>query len=165
MKHVFSNRLLGPVVLSIWAGVVFRFSDVLQPGNDSLITQKEDLTIVPVIEFDKKPELLLNYGDPFALFGAQSPALAAALQSPAFPQKPVLPPPSSPDIVYLGGVKHAHSASLTGVISLNGHSRIIREGDTLNGLHIRKLAPGFVTLGADHQTITINRQLPSIVFP
>ncbi|MEZ4776126.1 MAG: hypothetical protein R3D00_23335 [Bacteroidia bacterium] len=165
MKHVFSNRLLGPVVLSIWAGVVFRFADGLQLNDGPVLTHEEDLTIVPVIEFGKNPELLLNYGDPFAGFDARKVSGITSLQPQLFPQKPVPPPPSIPDIAYLGGVSHNTEVSLTGVVAVSGRNRMIREGDTLKGFLISKLTPDFVRLGTGSQSMTIKKQNLLTIYP
>ncbi|MDX2247949.1 MAG: hypothetical protein SF052_14280 [Bacteroidia bacterium] len=165
MKQVFSNRLLGPVVIGIWAGVIFRFADNFSFNDETARASKEDLTIVPVIEFKDSLHLLLNYANPFQDFGERQLAdTALVLPAKSFPPQPILPPPSVPEISYFGGVSRNPNTAPTGVISISGQSFLVREGDSLQGLRVKKLTAESVVLASGTQTIWV-KQKPLSLYP
>ncbi|MEZ4824836.1 MAG: hypothetical protein R3C61_00865 [Bacteroidia bacterium] len=165
MKSLIHNRLLGPVVLGIWAGVAFRFVNGLMPHDEAPGSAKEDLTIVPVIEFRDDLCLLQNYPNPFAAFADKREKEHA--QPDTYPLSgPLLPPYSRPpEAAYLGKITASNHNSTTGVLHMAGKTVAVAEGDTLMGYHVVQIHPEYVLISKKGLSFRYNVNPATKVLP
>lgn len=141
MKNKKFTYLLGLLVLIVWGIVIYRIFDTVADGED-------DFTPVQNVKEEKNSNdysvpadtthLLLNYRDPFRLTRQPDTAVKPITQAAAV--KPLIPKPafSWNFVKYSGYTRSAGSKKLLAVMSINGQSAILQEGETVADVKLIK---------------------------
>lgn len=138
------NKILLPLVLIIWVGVILRFWDGCQMGDDlSTNTNNTQSLSLPDLQKDSDYSLVLNYRDPYLDSEFELKRKRPPVSTPSTPQLTRVeikkPPISLPTVVYQGGVQNNDVVNMTGLISLEGKLYQVQAGDSVMGLYISRL--------------------------
>ena len=139
MKNRFYNRIMGPAVLLIWAGIAWR---MFMPESSNDATEVPIHTRVASYDHSKQkaiPELQLEYRDPFLDKRMNRPQRPTKTPS-GISRKPsitLIKPLKKieyPTVKYLGGVQS--DGGITGLVSVNKIFQQVSLGDTVSGTRI-----------------------------
>ena len=170
MKNKKSLYFLAPVVLLVWALIFYQVSEGLQTGNPYYAGAAAAVANQATVATDSfEYTLLLNYPDPFlgrASAGATHKATATvtAVQASA---KPAITP-SLPATVqevslnlsrykYLGVVEHKGKKDKLALISIDGKSLMLREGDVAEELQLLKISKDSIQLKNGKQVFYVKQ--------
>lgn len=141
MKNKKFTYLLGLLVLIVWGIVIYRIFDTVAGSED-------DFTPVQNVKEEKNSNdysvpadtthLLLNYRDPFRL--TRQPDTAVKRIAQPGTARPSIPKPafSWNFVKYSGYTRSAGSKKLLAVMSINGQSAILQEGETVADVKLIK---------------------------
>ncbi|NQX52071.1 hypothetical protein HQN86_00445 [Pedobacter panaciterrae] len=136
--------ILGILVLGIWGLVLYQ---IFLSGGDSVdmdaIVQNDrpaDKTVLPKLYPDTF-KLLPEYPDPFTGERSKLPdtikRLTARQRIDAIPVTPF--PDPVKEMKYLGFVADSRGAHRVAIISCQGQDRMLKEGDTINKVKVKKI--------------------------
>ncbi|MFI5139794.1 MAG: hypothetical protein ACHQIM_18375 [Sphingobacteriales bacterium] len=143
MKNKKLTYFLGFVVVMVWGVIIYRIIDASSGGDDpvpvvSNAPQKEVYNDFAVAKDTTR--LLLNYRDPFGLI-KQKDTLSLAVKKSyhksmvSMPQKPVF---NWGFIQYSGYIRNPGSKKLITLLSINGKSEMLSEGESRDNVKLIK---------------------------
>jgi len=164
-KIEFKHFLLIGVNVLIWGYAAYTLfsnskSDEL-PGLSETFIPKSGSKPADSINY----ALSLDYPDPFLKeepknklqsTGGNYSEKAEAAKAPV---KPAIakPEPKTFDIKYLGLVQNKTSGTTTGLVSINGISRIIKPGQTIEEINFQEIKQDFIVAKVGREKVTIKR--------
>lgn len=136
MKNKKVTYLLGLLVLIVWGIIIYRIFNTIAGGDEDdfipvqSLKEKQDLKDFSVAADTTR--LLLNYQDPFRLAKQPDTAVKRIQQIAVTKSVRAIPKPafSWSFIKYLGYTRSVDSKKLLAVMTINGQSAILQEGET-----------------------------------
>lgn len=144
--------VLLPAVLLIWGIILYQIADVLNEDDATIYTFTPAPLPAYITQNSATVDLLLNYADPFLegygrnvrvktagnALSVAAPQPAASLPSsqPAEPARPAWP-----DLIYSGTVSNPKVKKQLALLNVNSQSYILKEGDYVQSMHIKKVFP------------------------
>ena len=141
MKKLTSHKILIPLVIMIWILVIGQFAfNREKPANVSVLVLP-DLVLSSSLDKDTF-SLLPDYPNPFLISmftqnnEPENQPVSTGNYIPKLVKKVTRKDFSLPTIRYFGMVQGTASSSITGLVSVNGHTSQIRSGDSLMGIKV-----------------------------
>jgi len=137
MKNKKVTYLLGLVVAIVWGLIIYRVFSAANGDDVPVITKAavkepyDDYTIPK-----DTTRLLLNYRDPFGLVKPKDTVKLSAIKHTE--KKIMLKPMDWSFIQYSGYMRNPNSRKLVAILSINGNSVMMAEGETSNNVKLIK---------------------------
>jgi type II secretory pathway component PulC len=141
MKNKKMTYLLGAAVVIVWAIIIYRVFDASGSGDDSPmeITGKPQKEAYNDFEVAKDTtRLLLNYRDPFGLVKQKDTAAVNVKNDRKSVSPPAKPVVNWGFIKYSGYILNPGSKKTIALISINGKSAMLAEGETIDNVKLLK---------------------------
>lgn len=153
--------VLGPLVVIIWAVLIYKFMDAFA-DDPPMIT--EEIKEPDVIRKPKKERILkLNYPDPFLGRSVPRKTVADARPRPNKPAKKQSkerkkqPKELAPKLRYNGRVENHGSGSERHLVAVNGSTRIVAIGEDVDGVKLERVYQDSVMFSWNKQKIFVRR--------
>ena len=160
MKNKKLNTLLGPFVILVWIGVLFRFVGGCEEGlGKSDLADASAIAKAHITAWDSF-SLELDYRDPFLnqlpippkkIHKTAKRSVGKLIQKP--PQKKII----IPKLSYQGGVASGDSLAMTGILLVGGQVRAVRAGEQIGNIRIESLGLDRLSLSIEDSLITLYR--------
>jgi len=142
MKNKKLIYVLIPLVLFVWGVIIYRVFNTINNNESPQLMNK------PIAIADERKEFLndtfslrLNYRDPFLGKLLKTVTTAGGNKKKELLKTPLKTEAAIvwPVIVYGGVIKNQNSNKLWGFVQINGQVNIVKEGDVINEIQVKKI--------------------------
>ncbi|MDC8005217.1 hypothetical protein POV27_14240 [Aureisphaera galaxeae] len=148
MKNKKNIRILLPLVVAIWALLIYKMVDAFSDDSNPVAQTQIGSFKAPDIKPKEEFSLLAVESDPFlgTVYKKKRKKTSGATSS--APKKDI----AWPTIQYLGLVADGGSSDKVFIISINGQQQLIRSGETLENVKVIRGNKEKITLRFEGQT-------------
>lgn len=155
--------VLIPVNILVWVFFIYRFYTAYNEGDIEIEDSKMQVIKLDELKDSVDYKLSLNYKDPFlreAEKRKEHVVSNSKTSNPVQKEKVVKTPTVSvpkvqSEIKYFGLVKNNTTGISTALISINGQTHLVKKGDIIEGITIKKISNENVELKEGKNTIVI----------
>lgn len=143
LKNKKAIYVLIPLNILIWGFFIYRFYTAFNEGEVPVNDQKTGVVKLEALKDSVAYKLSLDYKDPFLrdVSRAENHNLSYNPSVKAKPKvekitvkTPTVQPKVLPDIKYMGLIKNSSSGASTALVSINGQSKLVKVGETVDGI-------------------------------
>ncbi len=168
LKNKKAIYILIPLNLFIWGYLGYSIYAGLSGEEEEVPVTTVVKTLLKTDNDSVTYSLKLNYPDPFLREGVKvrepnysgtdnANVAAPKPKAVAVVKTPTLAPKPADDIKYLGLVKNNTTGVSTALISINGRTHIIKQGDVVNAYTIKEVYSDYVELREGKTILKINK--------
>ncbi|OOQ58334.1 hypothetical protein [Mucilaginibacter pedocola] len=160
MKNKKVTYLLIVFVAVVWGLIGYRVFAALNSDEDGAVTpQKAAIVKEPIVDYTRPEDtvkLNFNYRDPFEEGKEAPPVKVAALAAPVAVSRPAMPmgpPPINWGMIqYTGYIRNPDTKKLIALLTVNGKSLMLAEGEQGEGLKLLKNLKDSVKVAYQNKT-------------
>lgn len=155
MKNKKVLYILLPLAIIIWGVIIYRIYTSLQK-KETKVALSDNISSAPKSLYENEEFTLeANYRDPF--LGQKIEVVQNKLPNPKPISNPEVKPVMEkiwPNLVYKGIIKNLKSSKQMILMEMNGNEFILKGGDTINGLQLKRITKDsiLVAFGKDLKT-------------
>jgi len=137
MKNKKTVYLVLPVVVGLWALVIYKVVNIYSASEKAVVSTSSFVPPVFVSNTMDTFSITANYRDPF-LGKTEVPAVKKTPVV-APPPKKVIEPTPWPAVTYGGVIKSRKSNEQLCMVSINGQTNFMKEGDVISDVLLKKI--------------------------
>jgi hypothetical protein len=138
MKSKKTVYLVLPVVIGLWALVIYKIVNIYSASEGKLVAASSFIPPVLIANSNDTFSITANYRDPF-LGKTETPAAVNNTPKTPPPPKKIAEPTKWPVITYGGVIKSRKSNAQLCMVSINGQTNFMKEGDVLSDVQLKKI--------------------------
>ena len=137
----FTIFLLGLVVIVIWGLILYRIFNAVNDNGDDIPIVSKTIVREPFDDYTVPKDtthLLSNYRDPFGITSQKDTVKAVRALARNMVNTPLKPATDWSFIKYSGYVRNPNSKKLIAIMTINGQSEMMAEGETIDKVKLIK---------------------------
>ena len=137
MKNKKTVYLVLPIVIGLWALVIYKVVHIYSSSDETVVASSSFVPPILKSNFSDTFSIAATYRDPF-LGKTVSPTVSKTSIAPQ-PLKKISEPTKWPGITYGGVIKSRKSNAQLGMVSINGQTNFMKEGDVISDVLLKKI--------------------------